>query len=184
MTTLPNSASTSAADKEQLLALLRVSKERFVGSFAGVNDEESRRHPAEGRWSILDTVEHLTAAEKAMLKLVTETRRPCAATTGNREELFLRVVADRSRKTEAPEISRPRGRFASLDEARMQFETARNIVMKFVQECNEDLRATEVTHPHPAAGVVTTFEMMIIMAKHAERHALQIEEIKGHLVSG
>jgi hypothetical protein len=28
------------------------------------------------------------------------------------------------------------------------------------------------------AGVVTTYEMVIIIAKHTERHALQIEEIK------
>src|SRR5438445_24335 len=56
--------------------------------------------------------------------------------------------------------------------------------MQFVERCREDLRATEVTHPHPAAGVVSSYEMLIIMAKHAERHMLQIEEIKNTLPVG
>jgi hypothetical protein len=32
--------------------------------------------------------------------------------------------------------------------------------------------------PHPIFGDVSAYEMLIIMAKHAERHALQIEEIR------
>jgi uncharacterized damage-inducible protein DinB len=181
MSTSTNSVATSAVDKERLIALLRESRQRFLGSFAGVTDEESRRHPVEGRWSILETVEHLTVAEKAMLRLVTDTRCPRAASTPNREEIFLRAIADRSSKVESPEGARPKGRFPNLGEAQAQFQSAREGALRFVEQCNEDLRATEVTHPHPLAGVVTTYEMLIIMAKHTERHALQIEEIRGKL---
>ena len=178
MSASPNSIPTSLADKEKLLSLLCESRQRFLLSFQGVTDQQSRLHPAEGKWSILDTVEHLTVAERILLGLVAETRRPRAATAANREEIFLRAVADRSRKSEAPEGARPKGRFANLEEARVQFEAARQDTMRFLEESDEDLRATEVTHPHPLAGVVTTYEMLIIIAKHAERHALQIEEIK------
>lgn len=176
-----NFVPTSAADKEKLLALLRESRKRFLGSFAGVADEQCRQCPGEGRWSILDTVEHLTVAETFMLNLVKDTRRPKAGTTPNREEFFLHALTNRSRNLESPEGGRPRGRFANLDEAAKQFESARDGAMQFVEQCCEDLRATEVTHPHPAAGVVSTYEMLIIMAKHAERHALQIEETKSVL---
>ncbi len=179
-----NSIATSAADKALLITLLRESKQRFVGSFAGVTDAQSRRNPAEGCWSVLDTVEHLTVAEKGMLKLITNTRRPKSESTPNREEAFLRMIPDRSRKLETPESGRPKGRFANLNEARAHFESARDEAIRFVEHCNEDLRATEVTHPHPLAGVVTTFEMLIVMAKHAERHALQIEETRQALSLG
>lgn len=161
--------------------MLRESKQRFLESFAGVTEEESRRRPAEGRWTILDTVEHLTVAETIMLKLVTGARRPRAESAPVREEIFLRVLTDRSRKMESPEPGRPKGRFATLTEAAEHFQAAREGTMKFVEQSDEDLRATEVTHPHPAAGAVSTYEMLIIMAKHAERHALQIEEIKDTL---
>jgi uncharacterized damage-inducible protein DinB len=181
MSTLSNP--TSTAEKEKLLGLLRESRQRFLGSFEGITEEQCRCHPSEGQWSVLDTVEHLALAESLMFKLISNTRRPRPANAPNREDIFLRVVADRSRKSQAPEGGRPRGSFASLDAAAAQFKTARESTMKFVEDSSEDLRATEVTHPHPAAGAVSTYEMVIIMAKHAERHALQIEEIRGSLVT-
>jgi len=171
--------------KELLLYLLRASRQHFLSSFAGVGDVDSRRKPAEGAWCILETVEHLTMAESRMLRLITETRRPKTPGLPDREEIFLAVIPDRSRKSRAPEASQPRGRFASLEEAAAHFKTAREQTIQFVEQClesGEDLRATEVTHPHPAAGNVSTHEMVIIMAQHSERHALQIEEIKNHLV--
>lgn len=172
-----NNPAPAAAQNEMLLALLRESREKFLNSFSGLSDEQSRCKK-EGCWSVLDTVEHLTVAEKTMVRLVTTARRPKSPGTPNREDIFLRVAADRSRKLEAPEVSRPTGRFANLTEAAAQFSAARDKALEFVRNANEDLRATEVTHPHPAAGTVSTYEVLILMAKHAERHALQIQEIK------
>src|SRR5260370_40673472 len=181
MSNLTNSVLTSATDKAQLIRLLRDSKQRFVGSFAGVTDDQSRLHPGEGRWSVLDTVEHLTVAEKGMLKLVPTTRRKKLDNTPNREEAFLRMIPDRSRKMETPEVGRPKGRFANLNDARAHFESARDEAIRFVEQCCEDLRATEVIHPHPAAGGVTTSEMLILMAKHPKQHASQIDDVKSTL---
>src|SRR5260370_39124290 len=178
MSTLPNTVRTSGPDKEKLLALLRESKQRFLRSFAGVSDKQSRCRPGEGQWSILDTVEHLTVAETTMLRRLKDPRFPRSADAPNREEAFVRGVADRSRKMESPEGACPTGRFANLEEAAAQFQAARLSTIVFVEQSNENLRATGVRHPHPAVGEVSTFEMVIIMAKHAERHALQIEEIK------
>lgn len=180
MSALNNPVPAAPAEKEMLLALLHESREKFLHSFAGLSDEQSRRKN-EGSWSVLDTVEHLTVAEKTMARLITTARRPKSAGTPNREDLFLRVLTDRSRKLESPEAARPTGRFANLAEAAAQFSSAREQALQFVCNTEEDLRATEVTHPHPAAGTVSTYEMLILMAKHAERHALQIEEIKGSL---
>jgi uncharacterized damage-inducible protein DinB len=178
MSTLPNTVATSRAEKETLLALLRESRQRFLASFAGVTEEESRRRPAEGSWSVLDTVEHLTAAETVMLRLLKNPRSPRPADAPNRETFFLERLGTRNRKVETPESGRPTGRFASLEEARARFETIRAGTIGFVEQNEEDLRATEVAHPHPLVGKVSTHEMVIIIAKHAERHALQIEEIK------
>lgn len=177
MNALNNPVPPPAADKEKLLDLLRVSREKFLNSFDGVTDEQSRRK-SEGSWSVLDTVEHLTVAETLMLKLITTSRRPKASAIPNREEIFLHRMTDRSRKLQAPEAGSPTGRFTNLAEAAARFRESRQKIMEFVASNTEDLRATEVTHPHPAAGVVSTHEMVIIMAKHAERHALQIEEIR------
>jgi hypothetical protein len=113
-----------------------------------------------------------------MLGLVTGLRRPRPTGAPNREDVFLQVIVDRSRKIESPEGARPQGRFASLADAAAQFRASRDSTIRFVEQNMDDLRATEVTHPHPVAGDVSAYEMLIIMAKHAERHALQIAEIK------
>jgi uncharacterized damage-inducible protein DinB len=176
-----NNTSFNPNDKATLLQLLEESREKFLESFSGLGEEPARRHVAPASWSVLDTVEHLTVAEITMYRLIAGQRRPRTPDAPNREKLFLHVMADRSRKLESPQVGRPTGRFASLSEARTKFEAARRNTLEFVRQSEEDLRATEVTHPHPAAGTVSTFEMVIIMAKHAERHALQIEEIKAGL---
>ena len=55
--------------------------------------------------------------------------------------------------------------------------------MRFLEQYAEDLRASEVKHPHPAAGMVSISEMLVAMAMHAKRHAAQIEEIKKQIGS-
>jgi uncharacterized damage-inducible protein DinB len=177
MSALPNTASM-AADNERLASLLRESRKRFLASFAGVTEEHCRCRPAEGCWSVLDCVEHIAAAETLMLKLLQGPRSPRPADAPNREQAFLERMGTRLRKAEAPESGRPRGRFSTLEAARKQFEASRADAIRFAEENTEDLRATEVTHPHPLMGNVSACEMLIVMAKHAERHALQIEEIK------
>jgi hypothetical protein len=54
-------------------------------------------------------------------------------------------------------------------------------VIQFLELYKEDLRASEVKHPHPAAGMVSICEMLVAMAMHARRHAAQIEEIRKSL---
>jgi hypothetical protein len=178
MNTLPNTTSVANADKDMLLELLRESRQRFLGSFAGVTEEQSCRRPAEGCWSVADCVEHVATAETFMLRLVQGPRRPRPAGAPNREEIFLQRMTDRTTKVTSPEGARPTGRFGSVAAAAKQFETARAGTIRFVEESTDDLRATEVKHPHPLFGDVSAFEMVIIMARHAERHALQIEEVR------
>ena len=170
--------SAPAVDKQFLLALLCESRERFLGSFAGVSEEQSRWQPGPGRWSVLDTVEHLTTAETVQLGLPHTQRAPRSADAPNREEVFLLAVADRSYKMQSPETATPCGRFPTLAAAAAQFKATREGVIRFLEQATDDLRAEEVKHPHPAAGMVSVCEMLIVMAKHAERHAAQIEEIR------
>jgi uncharacterized damage-inducible protein DinB len=174
---IPNPVNSNT-DKEFLVALLRESREKFLSSFAGVSEERARLRPAPDCWSVLETVEHLTAAETLMVRLVSTQRVPRSAGALNREEIFLRNTADRSRKMQSPESGQPKGRFATLAEAEARFKAVRDGIIAFAEQSTEDLRSTEVTHPHPAAGTVSTYEMLIILAKHAERHAAQIEEIR------
>lgn len=178
MSAQPNPAISLVIDKAFLLKALQESGEVFLNSFAGVSEEQSHVKPAPDCWSVLDTVEHLTAAERIQLKLISTQRTPRPAGAPNREHAFLKIIPSRERKMESPEGAKPIGRFSTLAEAAERFKTTRAGVIRFLEDYNEDLRASEVKHPHPSAGMVSICEMLVAMAMHARRHAAQIEEIR------
>lgn len=181
MSAQPNPATQVVIDKPFLLTALQETREVFLNSVAGVTEEQSRLKPAPECWSVLDTVEHLTMAETIQLNLIRTDRTERPADAPNREHAFLQMIPNRIRKMESPEGARPVGRFATLAEAAEQFKKTRAGVIQFLEGYHEDLRASEVKHPHPAAGMVSICEMLVAMAMHAKRHAAQIQEIRNTL---
>src|ERR1051326_7356244 len=114
MSAQSNPAVSPAIDKQFLLALLRESREKFLSSFAALSEDQARLRPAPDRWSVLETVEHLTTAETIQLKLLQGQRKPRPADAPNRELPFLQMVGERTNKMQSPEIAMPNGRFPSL----------------------------------------------------------------------
>ena len=78
----------------------------------------------------------------------------------------------------APERSRPVGRYATLEDAKKDFETHRANTIAWLQSSTDDLRAKVVDHP--LAGTVDGVQLLLLMIGHPERHAAQIAEIKAH----
>lgn len=178
MTTLPVAASCVETDNVTLLNVLREGGEAFLLSVAGVSETASRLRPEENRWSVLECAEHVAVAEEVMLALVTGERKTRNAEKPRRDGRILRSGTDRSVRFDASDQSRPGGRFSTLAEAIAHFQAVRERTLRLVAETNEDLRATEVTHPHQAVGVISSYECLLLMGTHAQRHALQIEEVK------
>jgi hypothetical protein len=73
----------------------------------------------------------------------------------------------------------PSGRFATVDQAARAFVVSRERTLRFVQSCDDDLRA-KVTQ-HPVIGAANCYEMLLMMAAHPYRHAVQIAEIRDAL---
>ncbi len=178
MSTIPPTASCTEVDKAKLLEALRKGGEAFLCSVAGVGKAACRLRPAENGWSVLECAEHLAVAEEVMLGLVTGKRKARDPEGPKRDERILRSGTDRSTRFDASDQSQPCGRFTTLAEAVTHFQAVRERTLRLVEQTREDLRATEVKHPHHAVGVISTYECLLLMGSHALRHALQIEEIK------
>jgi hypothetical protein len=177
MSTMPGAASGTEVDKATLLETLRKGEEAFLHSVAGVSETTCRLRPAEDRWSVLECAEHVAVAEEVMLGLVTGERKLRNAEEPRRDGRILRSGIDRSMRFNASAQSRPRGRFSTLAEAVAHFQAVRERTLRLVRETSEDLRATDVTHPHHVVGVISTYECLLLMGSHAQRHALQIDEV-------
>ena len=175
MSTIPTIQNPTEMEKAKLLEALRTGGEAFLCSVAEV---ACRVRPAENRWSVLECAEHIAVAEEVMLGLVTGERKARDPDAPKRDERILRSGTDRSTKFDASDQSQPRGRFSTVGEAVAHFQAVRERTLHLVEQTREDLRATEVKHPHRAVGVISTYECLLLMGSHVQRHALQIEEIK------
>jgi hypothetical protein len=165
-------------EKRLLLESLRLSQEAFLGALDGVTEAEAVWKPVPERWSVLECTEHVAIAEGLMFRAVghgTPIADPATHDRG-REERFRNEAVDRRRRFVAPEMTQPRGRFASLAAAMEQFVASRERAIRYVESCADDLRGLSTVHP--AFGRITCHECLLLLIGHPVRHAEQIREIR------
>ena len=164
-------------ERQAILDALKTGSTALHDAAREVSDEQAARSAGEGRWSILQCVEHVALVEEFLLSLMAQARRAEEpATNASREAMILERGADRTHSREAPAAALPRGRFATLEDALAGFSAARERTIAFLKTNEEDLLARIAVHP--LMGVVNCREILALMAVHPARHAKQIEEIK------
>ena len=171
-----NAVNGAASEKQEVLSRLRSGREVFLAAVSGVTAEQAMRRAAEDAWSILDCAEHVVVAEQFMSGAV-EKRRPATEAPDHAKDALVRTIGlDRGKKLIAPERSCPTGRFSTLEEAVAAFETARARTVAIAEHIEEDLRATTVMHA--LAGVIDSYQALLLIALHGERHADQIQKMR------
>jgi hypothetical protein len=166
--------------RAEIVTILDESGRAFHDAVAAVPDEQAGVSPGPGRWSVLQIVEHTAMAENGMFRLLS-TATPVETSLENpaKEALIAAKTGSREVRGQAPERARPAGRFANMPEALGQFAAARERTIRFADETQIDL--FRVTAAHPLFGPVNGYELLLIMAGHARRHAVQIAETKSSL---
>ena len=165
-------------ERETLITRLKRSREIYLGTLKNVADAAARVRPAPDTWSILEVSEHVAIAERQMLSMWMKLAQPGQADRAI-DERIVAATGDRTRKQVAPERARPSGKMPSVAQAIEQFDFYRGQTIAYLEGELEDLRAKTV--PHPLAGTIDGYQLFLLMACHAERHAQQIQELKaGH----
>lgn len=163
-------------EREALLKMLIEGQEAYLACLADISEDLAQGRNQESGWCILECAEHVAVAEGQMLRMWQKLASP--GTTDRTKDEQVRLAAIRGeRKAQAPERSRPSGRYSSLAEAREKFIANRQASIDFLRETGDDLRSKTV--PHPLIGVVDGYQLFLIMALHPARHAAQINEIAG-----
>ena len=163
----------------EIVKTLEKSREDLHSAVEGIAEAEARTKPAEGRWSVLECVEHVATAERRFLDRLESAARLESPLDPEREPRVLAMVTDRSERREAPERVQPFGRFPGLKEALADFDVTRAQVIRFAETRHAELRT--LGSQHPLFGQVTGYELMLIIAGHACRHAAQIREARAAL---
>ena len=163
----------------EIVETLQKSRQDLHSAVEGIDEDRARTRPAEGRWSVLECLEHVATAERRFLGRLEGAGQLDSPVDPKREHSVLAMVVDRSQRRQAPELVQPAGRFASLAEALEDFDSTRAQVIRFAEARHSELRT--LAAQHPVFGQVTGYELMLIIAGHACRHAAQIREARAAL---
>lgn len=165
----------STQDKDALVAHLRSSQERFLKAVSNVPEKLATISPSEGAWSVLQVAEHVASAEQLMLKMFQAGTPNPELPDLEKDRMILTKMLDRTERFPAPERVVPTGRYKALSHAVSEFRRTREQTIAEVRAIDQDFRKRCARHP---LGVFDGYQYLTIMALHAERHALQIDEIK------
>ena len=145
------------------------------------------RQPGPDRWSVAQVLQHLVIVEKrigmGMTKWVADAKagglRPEVKTSSVLMSLDLAVIADRSRRRNAPEEVRPSGELdaasglAALEQTRAALRAA--VIPA------DGLALGEVIQPHPVLGPINVYQWLLFVGSHEVRHTGQVCEIAAEL---
>jgi uncharacterized damage-inducible protein DinB len=181
---MPESAATgpvSEAERVYAIDLLRHTQTALHEAVRNLSANQLTTKPALDRWSVLDCAEHIVLVERAIFgRIQAGMHEPADAV--RRAEIrvsdvdVIKAIRTRSVQIPAPDPFVPTGRFADLAEALAAFDASREAAIAWTQTVTEDLRTHYFVHFR--LGTLDSYQALLLLASHGERHRKQIEEVK------
>lgn len=167
--------SLSPGDRQRLVAHLELTEAWLADEVAGLSASQLAFRPSPEAWSVKDVVEHLAIAEPQYWGQVTESLKRAA--TGYKPETtdaaILWYGVDRTDRARTGEARVPDGRFKTAGDALGAFRTLRATILAYARTTTDDLRGRAF-----GRGPMDLYQWCLMISTHAQRHILQIREIK------
>lgn len=169
-------------ERDQVIQLLKDSREEFVKAVTDLTDEQWKWKPAADRWSVGEVAEHIMLSETALFTKMQEAigkppNPEWEQKTKGKTELLLQVMAPRLGKAKAPEEIVPAGKLTRA-EIMSGFEKVRAKTMTFAEETQVALKEHTSEHPFQFFNTLNAYQWLIYIPLHNMRHDKQIEEVK------
>ena len=157
---------------------------RLGQRLAGLTAEQENFRPASGGWSIAEIVEHLAILEGRLLGLLTvmvskaeKAGLQRSAEDSNFNPVTLDQIIERSLKEKytAPETAQPQGNVSIQDSLERLRESRASL--RALQPRFEALDLTSTRYPHPAFGPLDSYQWLVMIGVHEDRHLRQIETL-------
>jgi hypothetical protein len=170
-------------ERDRAMSHLHATRKMFLDAVSPLSDAQWKFKPAPEVWSPAEIAEHLAMAETLLLgqvkKLLASPPAPeKKPEVKGKDEVVLKVIADRSQKAQAPEVIRPSGRFPTREAVVSAFKENRDRTIDFVSTTDADLRSHFA--PHPATGLLDAYQWILLAAAHTDRHVQQMREVMGN----
>lgn len=173
----------SLTDQERKTAadLLQQTEDGVISSVAGLSEAQLNFKPAPDKWSVSDCIKHIAVTEQGLWQM-TNGAIQATANPEKRSEIkatddqVVQMIESREQKVKTyPSMEPQNTPYKSMEEAMASFKADRAKLIEYVKTTNDDLRNHVATLP---MGSFDSYQMILFIAAHSNRHTKQIEEVK------
>jgi hypothetical protein len=168
-------------ERQRILDLLVSSEARILQLVNRLTPKQWTFRVTPERWSIAENIEHLIAFENFIARAITKAIKTPAAPEKRspsfaKESIVLGLADNRSIRFDARKSVRPVGKWPDTRKMIAELRKTRARTLAFAEVTEVDLRAH--FFPNVAFGDLDCYQGLVVLGKHGNRHALQMEEIK------
>lgn len=169
--------------KERAFAVqfLKETRSHVFSSVKGLSEAQLSFKADPDKWSVAECVKHIAAAEKELWAMA----QPALEQPVNPEKRtaikfndaqLIAAVKDRTHKSKTFAALEPANSpYQTVQEALEAFQQNREKLIAFVRNTKADLRNHVLVLP---VGNYDTYQFILLIAAHSDRHLQQIEEVK------
>jgi len=163
-------------DRQRLLSHLELTESWLADEIKGLSAAQLGFQMTPESWSIAQVVEHLAIAEPQYWDTVLKSLAEPPASGGNVTDAdILWYGIDRTQRDRTGDARVPKGKFRNAAESLAEFRKLRATIREFSKTTKEDLRGHRLQ-----GGNMQVYQWVLMISTHAQRHILQIREIKAH----
>jgi hypothetical protein len=162
-------------ERQRLLAHLELTESWLVDETASLSPKQLHFRAAPGTWSVMDVVEHLVIAEPQYWEEFQQgMQKPPAKSKGQVTDAdVLWYGIDRGDHQKTDPFREPKGQLNDVRAGLDAFHKIRAKMLAYTRTTDEDLRG----HVYED-GAADSYQWLLDISTHAQRHILQIREIK------
>ncbi|HXW04320.1 MAG TPA: DinB family protein [Vicinamibacterales bacterium] len=164
-------------DRQRLLAHLEMTESWLKSEISGLSKAQLTFRMSPESWSVMDVVEHLAIAEPQYWQRVHDSMKQ-PATTEKMEATDAAILwygVDRTNRNRTGEARVPKGKWTDIADSFGEFAKLRATMREYARTTTDDLRSRKLLD-----GNMDVYQWFLMISTHAQRHILQIREIKQH----
>jgi len=170
----------SREEREKAIRYLKETRLNLENAVKDLSENQLNWKPSDSVWSVANCVEHIALSEKNIFDMAMGTLQAAADPVKKPElkldeESIKKILTDRSFRVKTIAGFIPNGQFGNTKATLDVFNERRSGSIKYINETKDDLRNHFAELPF---GWVDTYQLIIFMSAHTQRHILQIEEVK------
>jgi uncharacterized damage-inducible protein DinB len=164
-------------ERQRLVAHLEMTGSWLVDEVSGLSSAQLRFRPSSGSWSVLEVVEHMMVTDPIYWRQFQEAMKapPKGQPDPSGDASVLWYGVDRTQRQPAIPSEDIKGQLRDLQTGLDVFNKVHQQMLEYARSTREDLRAHYVEREHSDA-----YQWLLLISTHAQRHILQIREIKAN----